>query len=443
MLNITNLHNYQNKAIDFIINKRNVALFLDMGLGKTISTLTAIDKLIYDEFNVSKVLLIAPLRVCNTVWEKEALNWGHTKHLTFSNISGGKQNMIQGLKNEADIYLINRENVLALVEHLGKDWDFDMMVIDESSSFKNPTSKRFKALKKVITKINYTVLLTGTPSPNGYMDLWSQIYLLDMGMRLCINITAYRNRFFNKDYMGYTYELRKGAAKEIQDAINDVVLSMSAEDYLELPKVISNVIYNELDGKLLKTYNEFKSKLILDIGKEEVITAMSAATLSNKLLQFCSGNIYDDDGNIKEIHTLKIDMLKEIIEDNQSETFLIAYNYKHELIALQKHFKDAVVLDKKGEAVERWNRGKIKILLAQSQSAGHGINLQHGGNNIIWYGFTWSLEVYQQFNARLNRQGQTKPVVINHLAVGEIEKRLMTTLANKDITQADLLSSLK
>jgi SNF2 family DNA or RNA helicase len=443
MLKKEQLHSYQNKAIDFITNKKNVALFLGMGLGKTISTLTAIEDLKYNSFDVNKVLIIAPLRVCNTVWMQEAQKWEHTKDLTFSNLAGGKVAMREGLKKEADIYLINRENVVALVEHLGKDWMFDMMVIDESSSFKSPSSKRFKALKKVISKINYTVLLTGTPSPNGYMDLWSQIYLLDMGRRLGVNITAYRNRYFNRDYMGYSYELRYGAVKNIQDKIKDIVLSMSAKDYLELPKVISTVQYQEMPKKLLATYNKFKNDMVFNLENEEKITAMSAATLTNKLLQFCSGNMYDEDENIHNIHTLKIDMLKEIVEDNPNDTFLVAYNYKHELADLQKHFKYAKVLDKSAKTVEKWNKGEIRMLLVQPMSAGHGINLQYGGNNIVWYGFTWSLELYQQLNARLDRQGQTKPVNITHLAVGDIENKLMQTLTQKDISQSNLLRALK
>jgi len=437
------LHQYQKRAIDFIINKRNVALFLDMGLGKTISTLTAIEDLKYNHFAVSKVLVIAPLRVCNSVWEQEAQKWEHTKILDFVNLSGGKTNMIKGLAKDADVYLINRENVTALVEHLGKNWCFDMMVIDESSSFKSPSSKRFKALKKVITKINYTVLLTGTPSPNGYMDLWSQIYLLDMGARLGMNITAYRNRYFNRDFMGYSYELRYGAVENIQSKIKDVVLSMSAEDYLDLPEVITTVQYQDMPRKLLDDYKKFKNSMVLSLKNEDKITAMSAGVLTNKLLQFCSGNMYDENNKVHKIHTLKIDMLKEILEDNPSETFLVAYNYKHELEDLQEHFKEVVVLDKKASTVDKWNRGEIRMLLVHPASAGHGLNLQHGGNNIVWYGFTWSLELYQQLNARLNRQGQTKPVTITHLAVGDVEKTLMQTLAKKDVSQADLLRSLK
>lgn len=443
MLSRDNLHHYQERGVSHIIDKYKVALFLDMGLGKTITSLTAIDELMYDRYLVGKTLIIAPLRVCNSVWEQEAQNWEHTKHLRFSNLSGGKANMISGLAKPADVFLINRENVKALVDYLGNKWDFDMVVIDESSSFKSHSSQRFKALKKIIHKIDYTVLLTGTPSPNGYMDLWSQFYLLDGGFRLGRTITIYRQKYFISDYMGYKYELRDGSVKRIQDKINDMVLSMSAKDYLELPDVVSVVLTNKLDGKLLKEYKKFEKEMLIELEGEGEVTAMSAATLTNKLLQFCSGNMYGENKQVHHVHNLKLDTLQEILEDNPNENLLVAYNYKHELDALLERFPEAVVLDKEGKAVKEWNEGKIKILLTHPASSSHGLNLQHGGATIVWYGFTWSLELYQQFNARLNRQGQTKKVRIIHIAVGDIEEKLMVTLAKKDIVQSDLLSSLK
>ena len=275
------------------------------------------------------------------------------------------------------------------------------------------------------------------------MDLWSQFYLLDGGYRLGRNITFFRNRYFDKDFMGYNYELRNGAVKEIQDEIQDLVLSMSAEDYLELPDFIPSVLGNKLEGKLLKQYKEFEKHMMLELTKGDNITAVSAAALTNKLLQFCSGNMYDEHRKVHHFHNLKIDTLKEIIEENPNDNILVAYNYKHELEALQRAFPKAVTLDKKGEAVARWNDGEIPLLLAHPASAGHGLNLQDGGSLIVWYGFTWSLELYQQFNARLYRQGQTNHVRAMHIAVGEIEETLMKALALKDITQAQLLSSLK
>ena len=440
MLNKSDLHEYQHKGVKHILEHKNSALFLDMGLGKTITTLTAIEELIYKD--VEKVLIIAPLRVCNSVWVQEAENWEHTTYMSFTNLSGGSANMLKGLKESSDIYLINRENVKALIETTKGKGDFDMVVIDESSSFKSYSSQRFKALKKVLHLIDKMVLLTGTPSPNGYMDLWSQIYLLDRGERLGKNITAFRNRYFTKDFMGWSYEINPYAPAKIQSLIKDVAISMSSEDYLELPDFIPTVLENKLSGKLLKQYKEFEKEMLLDLDGE-LITAMSAATLSNKLLQFCSGNIYGEDGQIHHFHELKLDTLQEIIDSSPDENLLVGYNYKHELTALKKKFPDAVVLDKEGKAVEQWNRGEIKLLLAHPASAGHGLNLQKGGKTLIWYGFTWSLELYQQFNKRLHRQGQKDNVRCIHITVGDIEYKLMKTLSQKDATQQQLLDNLK
>lgn len=443
MLSKNQLHNYQFKAVDHILDIPKSALFLDMGLGKTVSTLTAIEDLMYDSFDVGKVLIIAPLRVCNTVWMQEAKKWEHTQDLTFSNLAGGKQKMMVGLQRKADIYIINRENVKALVLHLGKKWNFDMVVIDESSSFKSPSSQRFKALKKVLPLISRMVLLTGTPASNGYGDLYSQFFLLDGGFRLGRTQTMFRTRYFDKDFMGWTYTLRDGAVKLIQDQIQDLVLSMSSEDYLDLPDFIPTVLDNNLEGDLLKKYLKFKNDMILAVSSDEKITALSAATLSNKLLQFCSGNMYDELGTVHHFHDLKTETLKEIIDENPNDNILVAYNYKHELEALVENFPEAVVLDKGGKAVEEWNKGNIKLLLAHPASAGHGLNLQDGGSLIVWYGFTWSLELYQQFNKRLHRQGQTQKVRCMHIAVGDIEHDLMTALAKKDAVQSELLEVLK
>jgi len=442
----SNLHQYQNRAVAHIMNKSNVGLWLDMGLGKTATTLTAIDKLMYDEFSVYKVLVICPLRVANTVWHTEAKKWEHLKNLRFSIVTGSQTERLGALQRSADIYVINRENIPWLVSYMGSKWDFDMVVIDESSSFKSYSSQRFKALKKVSTKITRMVQLTGTPASNGYMDIWSQIYLLDGGYRLGRTISMFRDRYFSKDFMGFKYELRDGSVKEIQSKINDLILSMSADDYLELPDYLPSVVYNKLEGKLLKDYRVFEKDMVLNIKKESklnVISAVSAATLSNKLLQFCSGNVYDENGTVHNIHNLKIDMLKELIDENPNENMLVAYNYKHELLALQKAFPDGIVLDKSGKVVDDWNKGNVKLMFAHPASAGHGLNLQHGGSFICWYGFVWSLELYQQFNARLYRQGQKNHVKVIHLAVGEIENHLMTTLASKNVTQAELLESLK
>jgi len=443
MLTIDNLHHYQERAVSHVLDVPKSALFLDMGLGKTITTLTAIDELMWNRFHVNRVLIIAPLRVANTVWHTEAKNWEHTKGLKFSIVTGKLEDRVKALQRSADIYVINRENVKWIVEYYKSKWPFDMVVIDESSSFKSHASQRFKALKKVLHKVTRMVLLTGTPASNGYMDLWSQVYLLDGGTRLGRNITSYKSQYFISDFMGYNYELREGSVKRIQDKIQDVVLSMQASDYLELPDLIPSVLGNKLEGKLLTQYTKFEKEMIMSITKDDKLTAMSAATLSNKLLQFCSGNVYDENGVVHNIHRLKLDTLKEIIDENPNDNILIAYNYKHELQALLDEFPTAVTLDKKGEAVAEWNKGNIKLLLAHPASAGHGLNLQHGGSLAVWYGFTFSLELYQQFNARLHRQGQNHTVRLMHIAVGEIEEHLMRVLAKKDAVQDDLLKALK
>lgn len=391
---------------------------------------------------MSKVLIVAPLRVANTVWHSEAKKWEHTQNLKFSIVTGSQIERVTALQRKADIYVINRENMKWLVDYYKGKFPFDMLVIDESSSFKSHSSQRFKALKKVAHLINRAVLLTGTPASNGYMDLWSQFYILDGGYRLGKTISFFRDRYFTRDFMGFKYELRNGSVEKIHSQIKDLVLSMSSEDYLSLPDFIPIVMENKLEGELLKQYKKLEYDMMLSIGSDK-ITAVSMGVLTNKLLQFSSGNMYDENQNVIHIHDLKIETLKEIMDANPNDNLLVAYNYKHELEALSSAFPEAVVLDKKGVAVDEWNKGKIKILLAHPASAGHGLNLQQGGNIIVWYGFNWSLELYQQFNARLHRQGQKNVVRCIHIAVGEVEHKLMEALAQKDITQEKLLSSLK
>jgi len=439
-----NLHHYQDKAVDFILAKKKVALLLDMGLGKTISSLTAISDLV-DSLSVNKVLVVAPLRVANTVWHKEAENWEHTKHLKVNICTGSEKNRLSKLLTPGDVYVINRENIEWLVNFYGKKWPFDCVIIDESSSFKSPSSRRFKALRKTISLTEYCVLLTGTPSPNGLLDLWSQYYLLDSGERLGRNMTAYKNRFFEADFMGYKFTPRKNASNNIYELVNDITLSMQAEDYLELPQRIDSVVNVALPTKQLKIYKELEKEFIIELECESEIEAVSAATLANKLLQFSNGAIYTDDvGNWSEIHSAKLDALAEIADDNSGENILVAYNYKTDLERLKKKFPNAVVMDKKGEAVARWNNGEIKMLLAHPASAGHGLNLQKGGSLIVWFGLTWSLECYQQFNARLHRQGQTKPCRVVHIVASEcIDEKVLTVLSDKDAVQDNLLKALK
>jgi len=342
------------------------------------------------------------------------------------------------------VYIINRENVKWLVEHYGKNWPFDMVVIDESSSFKSPSSQRFKALRKVFNLTDRMVQLTGTPSPNGMMDLWAQIALLDNGERLGRNMTAYKNRYFESDFMGYNYTLRDGADKLIQDKIADITISMKSEDYLQLPERIDLVERVQMSPKHQKQYKQLEKEFILALNDGEV-TALSAATLANKLLQYANGALYVDDIQTYEVlHQHKLDALAELVEDNPTENILVAYNYKFDLDQLVKRFPDAVVMDKEGVAVDEWNKGNIKMLLAHPASAGHGLNLQHGGAVTVWYGLNWSLELYQQFNGRLHRQGQKRCVRVIHLvAEGTIDEKVMQAIENKAETQEALMQALK
>lgn len=444
MLSRSDLHDYQRQAVEFIREKHRCALFLDLGLGKTVSTLTAITDLI-DGCAVSKVLVIAPLRVANSVWHREATNWEHLQHLSFSICTGPERQRLVALHKNADVYVINRENIPWLVTHYGKKWPFDCVVIDESSSFKNASSKRWKALKRILPETEYMVLLTGTPSPNSLLDLWPQMYLIDFGQGLGRTATAYKQRFFESDYMGYKYTPRDGSAEKIQSLIKPHCLSMSAADYLELPERIDLIEPVQLPARTLSAYREFENTLLAELDTGEEIEAISAAALANKLLQWSNGTVYTDDkGNWAEIHSAKLDALAELIEQNQGENMLIAYNYKADLQRLQDRFPEAVVLDKDPVTIDRWNAGDIPLLLAHPASTGHGLNLQRGGSICVWFGLNWSLELYQQFNARLHRQGQTKQVRIIHLvAEGCIDERVVQVLEDKEAVQSSLLKALK
>ena len=442
MLSRENLHNYQLCAIDFIHQKRKCALFLDMGLGKTTTALTSASDLL-DDFFVTKVLVIAPLRVANTVWMQEARKWSHLKHLKIDITTGSEKERLSSANSNADIHVINRENISWLVDNVS--WRWDMVIIDESSSFKSMQSKRFKALKKVTKYVKSMVLLTGTPSPNGLMDLWSQIYLIDNGERLGRTISQYRYRFFHQaGYMGYDWQANIDADDKIKELIKDICITMNAKDYLELPSRIDINEYAILPPKVMQQYKELEKEFLLSVSDGVDIEAPSSATLVNKLLQMCNGAVYDSGGNTHEIHDTKIKSLKEIIEDNPSENFLVAYNYKSDLQRLIKAFPQAVVLSKSGKELTEWNKGNIKMLLAHPASAGHGLNAQFGGSTIVWYGLNWSLELYQQFNARLHRQGQTKPVRIIHIvAKGGIDEKVLKALNSKAKNQDDLLNYLK
>lgn len=443
MLNKSDMHEYQHKAVRFIKDKKRCLLLLSMGLGKTVSTLTAISDL-KDSFAVNKVLVIAPLRVANTVWEQEASNWEHLRHLRVSVCTGSASKRLSALHYDADIYVINRENVVWLLEHYKGKPPFDCVVVDESSSFKNPSSQRFKALRKMLPVTEYMILLTGTPSPNGLMDVWSQTYLVDFGMSLGRTITSYRQRFFDKDYFGFGYEIKDGSSDKIHELMKPYTLSMQAEDYLELPDSIPIYQKVQMPAKAVRDYAEFEKELFIELEGAEV-EAMSAAVLANKLLQYANGALYVDEfGAWEQVHDAKIDALKEIVEDNDGETMLVAYNFKSDLARLLKAFPDAVVLDKSAETVSRWNSGEIKMLLAHPASAGHGLNLQRGGSLAVWFGLTWSLELYQQFNARLHRQGQLKPVRIVHIvSEGTIDETVIKAIDSKESVQNLLLNALK
>jgi SNF2 family DNA or RNA helicase len=438
------LHDYQNKTVEFIKRRKRCGLALFMGAGKTTTTLTAISDL-SDGLMINKVLIIAPLRVANTVWKQEATNWSHLNHLNISICTGTEKQRLAALHRQADIYVINRENVVWLTNIYKKRWPFDTVIIDESSSFKSAASQRFKALKKIIHNVKYLVLLTGTPAPNGLLDLWSQQYLIDFGMTLGRTMTSYKQRFFESDYMGYKFTPRLGADEFIHKLLKPHWMSMAAEDYLQLPDRIDIVMKILLDDSIMERYIEFKEEMFAYLADGEVIETLTAAALVNKLLQWCNGTIYTDDkGNWSEIHSAKLDALADIIEDNAGESILVAYNYKSDLIRLQKRFPHAVVLDKSERTVELWNRGMIPLLLAHPQSAGHGLNLQAGGCIAVWFGLNWSLEYYLQFNARLHRQGQTRPVRIIHLVAEDcMDEIVMDTLAKKDVTQNELLAALK
>ena len=436
----SDFHNYQEAAYKIILTKKKCALFLDMGLGKTATTLTAASDML-DNFLINKVLIIAPLRVANSVWKQEALKWEHLRHLNIRICTGTEKQRLEAIKSNADIYVINRENIPWLIEK--SRWIWDMVVVDESSSFKNSRSQRFKALKKMTKYMKSLVLLSGTPSPNGEMDLWSQLYLIDNGERLGRTITNFRQRFFTSDYMGYTYKIVPGASDKIKDLIKDVCVTMSADDYLDLPGEISLTEFVEFPDHVKEQYKELEKNFLLTLGDTNIASPSSSA-LGNKLLQMCNGAIYDDLGNTHEIHDIKINALKEIVEENPNENFLIAYNYKSDLQRILKAFPKAVVMGKDTKEQDDWNLGKIKMLVTHPASAGHGLNLQFGGNVLVWFGLNWSLELYQQFNKRLNRQGQKNLVRIIHIVVkGGLDEKVMLALNNKAKTQQDLIDFLK
>ena len=441
-------HEYQRIAIERVMENTHYGLLLDMGLGKTISTLYAIEQLMYDSFEVQKVLIIAPKKVAESTWAQEARKWNQTKHLRVASILGSANDRIQAVESEADIYVMNRENVQWLYEYLNgkKIFPFDMLVIDESSSFKNPQAKRFKAMRKMRPLFKRIVILTGTPVPNTLMDLWAQMYLLDGGERLGKTITEYRTRYFRPDktngHIVYSYRLQQDADETIYGKIQDICMSLKAKDYLNLPDRIDNVITIELTDKERELYREMERTHILTLVDEE-ISALNAAAVANKLLQMANGAIYNEDGEAIVIHSQKIERLKELVEVNEGKPILVFYNFKHDLESIKDAFPKSVEL-KTDADVEEWNTGNIQMLLAHPASAGYGLNLQAGGHIIVWYGLTWSLEQYQQANARLHRQGQQEPVIVHHLVAKDtMDEQVMRALERKEVGQDALLEAIK
>lgn len=441
-------HDYQEYATQWILDKEKVGLLMDMGLGKTVVTLTAIKELMHDYFDVAKVLVIAPLRVAEDTWISEREKWDHLKYLKVSKVLGTEKERIVALNHNADIYVINRENVVWLTKYCGKDWPFDMIVIDELSSFKSPKSNRFKALRKVRTLIKRIVGLTGTPAPNGLIDLWSQIYLLDQGERLEKTLSGYRERYFSPDKRNqtviFTYKLKEGAEETIYNKISDICVSMKAQDYLKLPERINNIISIQLSRTTAEKYKKLEKDLLLPL-KDSDIVANTAATLTNKLLQIANGAVYDENGNVQEIHDEKLKALDDVIEAANGKPVLIFYSYRHDKDRLKKYLKSVDVRElKSSEDIAAWNRGEIEVMLVHPATAGHGLNLQSGGNIIIWFGLTWSLELYQQANARLYRQGQKQNVIIHHLvAKGTMDEEVMKSLENKEVGQEVLLQAIR
>lgn len=452
-LGIDDLHSYQKRGVNHILDNPYCALFLECGLGKTVTTLTAIKELL-DNCIIGNALVIAPKKVTQVTWSDEIKNWTHLQGVTISVIDGNVKQRREAMRRKADIYAVSRDNIVWLVTEMGGvKLPYDMVVIDELSSFKNHQSKRFRALRKVRKFIPRVVGLTGTPSPNGLIDLYAQMYLIDEGERLGKTITGYRDRFFRPDKRNgdivYTYALKQPAdetEKAISDLISDITISMTAEDYLKMPDKIMLFDTVELPDKVYDNYLDFEREQVLElINSDELITAASAAALSNKLQQYANGAIYDADRNVKHIHDEKLEKLQEIVEAANGAPVLVAYSFIHDLDRIMNALKEyKPVKLEKPEHIAQWNDGKIQVLVTHPASAGHGLNLQKGGNTLVWFSNTWSLELYMQFNARLYRQGQTKPVYIHHIvSKGTIDEKIIKALSGKKETQDGLMQSIK
>ena len=438
-------HEYQSYATEFILSHPISAVFLEMGLGKSVITLSAIFDLCLDSFLVCKVLVIAPLRVARDTWPAEINKWDHLKGLSYSVAVGTEKERIDALKKQSTLYIINRENVDWLVHKSGIPFHFDMVVIDELSSFKSYGAKRFKSLLKVRASVKRIVGLTGTPSSNGLMDLWAEFRILDLGQRLGRYISHYRNTYFKPDKRNaqiiFSYKLLPGAEEEIYKQISDITISMKSTDYLKMPEYVSNEVFVTLSEKEWKVYSDFKEDMVANFGDEE-IDAVNAAVLSGKLLQMANGAVYDSENKAHVIHEKKLDALEDLIEGANGKPVLVAYWYKHDLERIKDRFPVRQIQSSKD--IEDWNDGKIPIAVIHPASAGHGLNLQSGGSTLIWFGLTWSLELYQQTNARLYRQGQKNTVIVHHIITKDtIDEDVLLALTKKEKTQDALIDAVK
>lgn len=437
-------HNYQQFATDFILEHPISCLMLDMGLGKTVITLTALWQLALDSFDVSRILVIAPKRVAEDTWPKELSKWEHLSGLDATLVMGTQTEREAALRQQTFLYIINRENVSWLVAN--HPWDFDMVVIDELSSFKSNQAQRFKAMKKVRPLVSRIVGLTGTPAPNSLLDLWPEMYLMDMGQRLGRFIGGFRDRFFTPDKRNreiiYSYKPREGAEEAIYSLISDICISMKAVDYLDMPELIMNRVEVSMDSREQKIYDDFQRNMVVSLQGEE-LDAVNAAALSGKLTQMANGAVYGENRKVLHIHDRKLDALEDLMEAANGKPLLVAYWYEHDLQRIKARFKNARCIDTTQD-IDDWNAGRITLALIHPASAGHGLNLQEGGCTIVWFGLTWSLELYQQLNARLWRQGQKHTVVIHHIVTkGTHDEDVLRALDNKDTRQSALIDAVR
>lgn len=445
-------HDYQKYCIQYILEHPTAAIFLDCGLGKTSITLSAIDQLMYDRFEIDKVLVVAPLRVATVSWPDEIKKWSSFNHLRYSVVVGSAKERKAALKKDADIYIINRENLQWLIEKSEMPFDFSMVILDELSSYKNWNSKRFKAFMKVRPKVKRVVGLTGTPSSNGLMDLFAEFKCLDMGKRLGRFISQYRLNYFRPDRMNgqivYSYKLLPGAEQQIYNKISDITISMKALDHLVMPELVSTRYPVYMDDEEQQAYDDLKKDLILPYLEKESITAANAASLSGKLCQMANGCVYSDDGNEVMFHDRKLDALEDMVEAANGKPVMVAYWFKHDLSQISERLQHMGVnfmkLDSE-ESMRKWNASELEVALVHPSSMGHGTNLQAGGSSLIWFGLTWSLELYQQTVARLWRQGQkSETVVVQHIiTAGTVDEDILNALSTKEVTQNALIAAVK